>query len=89
MEALGDNDLEAPLGEIIKSYQRSDIKIEFLSLCVGSDVPFYDKACVEEGNFAWSDYKLGNTVFINPVELYDEEPRDTEMFKFVDGEENA
>lgn len=67
--------------------QEDELKIIcFVSPQIGRDVPFYDKMCVEDGNFAWSDYKLNHTVFINPIELYEENVIERNLFKFVGGE---
>jgi len=72
------------LEEIIKSYDKD---VCFFSLCVGSDISFYDKKCVENGNFAWSDYKLGNTIFIDPIELFEDNEHNGILFRFESGED--
>ena len=72
--------------DLIKLYQGDKKKpdICFFSLCLGSDISFYDKECVEDGNFAWSDYKLGNTVFIDPAQLYEKDILKVDLFRFTD-----
>jgi hypothetical protein len=80
MEDISFNDL-------LNLYQRDNTEktdICFFSMVLGSDCPFYDKKCVEDGNFAWADYKLNHTVFINPIELYEEDIINHQLFNFVD-----
>lgn len=77
------------LNILLKELQKENDDICFFSLIVGSDTPFYDKECVEDGNFAWTDYKLNHTIFINPAKLYEEKVINRSLFRFVDnsGEE--
>lgn len=58
----------------------------FFSINVGCDTPFYDKECIEEGDFSWSCKELGYTIFINPFELYEEERSKNIMFIEDSGE---
>ena len=58
--------------ELKDLYKLSEKDVSFFSLISGSDIEFYDKSCVESGDFVFSDKQLNHTVWVNPEKLYEE-----------------
>jgi hypothetical protein len=65
--------------ELKDLYKLSDRDVCFFSLISGSDIEFYDKFCVESGDFVFSDKQLNHTVWVNPEKLYEEFNPDREL----------